>query len=179
MPEINEGKLSAALTTGIIGTAGTVVNGIVEAIMANKKQQSGETAYATQVDLAYSQALAEKDAQLAKVEAERYADSVGISAYKDAVTMSKEADAKINSVQKDLIDRVITLGQEQAATAADLRCFKTATDREFTAVYDRINCVNDKTLLVVQNELDKKISGVLKIPGRDICCENCNPCNND
>lgn len=71
---------------------------------------------------------------IAKEQAERYADGVGISAYKDSVNFATKADDKINANFKELAQAIVDVKISEAKTATELSCFQKAVGREFEAV---------------------------------------------
>lgn len=201
-----KGVGTAALTTGIIGTAYAALNsglfngnGCGGGLFNNNNGNCN----VTEKEMAYIQQLNAERAKLAEVTAERYADSVGIATYKEAVSMSNKQDEKFGALLKDVTSEVIRQGQEVAVLKADIRCLNSKVDYENAALNTKINtsvesldkdikcchkslvdaialeserraCGDEKVVAWVQSQ--DYIKGVIKIPGNDICCDDCSPC---
>lgn len=202
----SKGVAGAGLGLGIAGTALGVLNGGLGGILGGNNGWGGEVrngcqnnCFVTQNEMRYAQELDAALANTAKLEAERYTDLAAISAYKDSVALSNSVDERQNANYKELAVAVASLATEAAVNKANLACFQDGTAREFATVRNEFNsalaCQSDKFGAAIsleserrasgdekivcwtQNELNQKISGVLKIPGDQICCNKCSPCN--
>lgn len=78
--------------------------------------------------------------RLAKEEAERYTDLVGIDVYKAAVQMSNAEDAKIQANQKEVMSYIVDLAKEVALN-------KQANYYEGIILNNKIDCCCDKLKL--------------------------------
>lgn len=111
----SEGKGNAALTTGIIGTAlgglwalggGQGGNGLLGGLFGGN---CGGAAVAHDTRI-----ISALEAELAREKSERYADSVGISTFKEAIALSNKNDDKISSNYKELAQYIAQLDKQVA-----------------------------------------------------------------
>lgn len=140
----------------------------------------------TEKEFAWAQAFNAKEAELAAEKAERYADTVGTAAYREAVAMSNATDAKQAALFKELSGEIINQSREIAVLKADLRAFSVDVDH-------RITSTNERTASAIALEAERRaggdkdvqcwvqaqdyVKGVLKIDGSQICCAQCSPCD--
>jgi hypothetical protein len=173
----SSGVAKAGLTLGIIGTA--LASGIVgnvggwnvgsglfgnngNVVARNQDQQSE---------------IAALESVIAELKSMRYTDYVGMDLYKNIVQVSKEDDAKIGAVQKELLQYVIELDKQNALN-------KQASDYQFMIMNNKIDCCCDKANMTA--EFNQKINaladasilsyvnstfipGTLKLPITSIC----------
>ena len=81
----------------------------------------------------------------------RYTDYVGMDLYRNIVQVSKEDDAKINAVQKELLQYVIELDKQNALN-------KQASDYQFMIMNNKIDCCCDKANMTA--EFNQKLNGL-------------------
>lgn len=202
----SKGVAGTALGLGIAGTALGLglLNNNGDGILGLGNNNNGN-AHVTEKEMTYIQQLNAERAKLAEVTAERYADGVGISTYKEAVAMSNAQDTKFGALLKDVTSEVIRQGQEVAVLKADIKCLNSKVDYENLALNTKINttadslskdiaftnkslmdaitleserraCGDEKVVAWVQAQ--DYIKGVIKIDGDQICCGDCSPCKN-
>ena len=173
----SSGVAKAGLTLGIIGTA--LASGIVgnvggwnvggglfgnnSSVAARNQDQQSE--------------IAALESVIAELKSMRYTDYVGMDLYKNIVQVSKEDDAKISAVQKELLQYVIELDKQNALN-------KQASDYQFMIMNNKIDCCCDKANMTA--EFNQKINaladasilsyvnstfipGTLKLPITSIC----------
>jgi hypothetical protein len=176
----SSGVAKAGLTLGIIGTALGAMN--------NGGGLFGNLFGGRNVAEAEQSQIAALESKIAKLEANRYTDYVGMDLYKNIVETAKEEDAKIAKVQGDMIGYVIDLDKRTALNdqAAKLnREFDIAArDYMFTILNNKIDCCCEKAAMQV--EFNKQlgaladsavisyvnstfIPGTLKLPITSIC----------
>ena len=109
----SKGVAGAGLGLGIAGTALGVLNG--NNVLGGLFGGGGNSQDTRQI--------AQLEAELAKEKAERYADNIGMGAYKAAVEMSNKEDEKINANYKELAQAIAELDKKEAVNAANLACF--------------------------------------------------------
>ncbi len=116
-------------------------------------------------------------AKIAKLEAERYADSVGISAYKDMVAFSNKSDDKIAQVVKELADEAVINARNDATMSARIDCLEERVARNFlenrnyttelvALEAERRECCCNNMRTYVDGHF---VPGTLKIMKSDIC----------
>lgn len=120
----SKGVAGSGLGLGIAGTVLGVMNGGLGNIFGGA---GGQAQYETKE----ASCLRE---QLATVRAERYADGVAISAFRDAQILSKEADAKINANYKELAQAIAEMKVNEAVVASDLKCLAVNTNSRLDAL---------------------------------------------
>ena len=153
----SSGVAKAGLTLGIIGTAlasGLVGNGgglnigssglfnaggcsTTDSVIARNQNQQSE--------------IAALESVIAELKSMRYTDYVGMDLYKNIVQVSKEDDAKIGAVQKELLQYVIELDKQTALN-------KQASDYQFMIMNNKIDCCCDKANMTA--EFNQKLNGL-------------------
>ena len=93
----SRGVANAGLTTGIIGTAGWLLNGGLGGIFGGGNCCSENTPV-NRYELDQSMALASKDGEIALLKADKYTDEKIIEAYKDLVGQLNAFKAEQNAV---------------------------------------------------------------------------------
>lgn len=93
----SRGVANAGLTTGIIGTAGWLLNGGLGGIFGGGSCCSDNTPV-NRYELDQSMALASKDGEIALLKADKYTDEKIIEAYKDLVGQLNAFKAEQNAV---------------------------------------------------------------------------------
>ena len=164
----SKGVAGAGLGLGIAGTALGVLNGnnVLGGLFGGGNGQD-------------TRQIAQLEAELAREKAERYADGIGIGAYKAAVEMSNKEDEKINTNYKELAQAIAELDKKEAVNAANLACFQDGVRREFKAVRDEFGCAlaleserranGDQNLMCYVNATF--VPGKLVMPADAICPE--------
>ncbi len=133
--------------------------------------------YVDEKEFAWAQAFNASEAKLAKVEAERYADSVGLGVYEQLVAEAKAVRQEQNDGFRTLFEEIRNQDKEIALTQSDLRCLSVVNQKEHEAIVDgyksgiqleaerracgdeRLKCYVDATF----------IPGSLKLDADDIC----------
>jgi hypothetical protein len=141
----SSGVAKAGLTLGIIGTA--LASGIVG---GGTGWGSGLFAGNARAEREQSE-IAALESTIAELKAMRYTDYVGMDLYRNIVQVSKEDDAKINAVQKELLQYVIELDKQNALN-------KQASDYQFMIMNNKIDCCCDKANMTA--EFNQKLNGL-------------------
>lgn len=93
----SRGVANAGLTTGIIGTAGWLLNGGLGGIFGGNNCCSDNTPV-NRYELDQSMALASKDGEIALLKADKYTDKKIIEAYKDLVGQLNAFKSEQNAI---------------------------------------------------------------------------------
>lgn len=143
----SSGVAKAGLTLGIIGTA--LASGLVGNLGCGSSVlgsfTSGGCANRAQSEIASLESV------IAELKSMRYTDYVGMDLYKNIVQVSKEDDAKISAVQKELLQYVIELDKQNALN-------KQAADFQFLIMNNKIDCCCDKANMTA--EFNQKLNGL-------------------
>ena len=83
---------------------------------------------------AESQFVSSLMSELAKEKSERYADSVGINTFKEALTLVKEERETRQANDRITFETLARLDKESALNKQDIECFKKEVAREFLDV---------------------------------------------
>jgi hypothetical protein len=179
----SSGVAKAGLTLGIIGTAlGAMNNGGWGSGLFGNLFGGNNRAEAEQ------STIAALESKIAKLEAGRYTDYVGMDLYKNIVATAKEEDAKIAKVQGDMIAYVIDLDKRTAlneqASKLNREYDTAARDYMFTILNNKIDCCCEKAAMQVEFNRQlgaladssivswvqsNYIPGTLKLPITSIC----------
>lgn len=175
--EESSGVAKAGLTTGIIGTALggllTLQNGGLGGLGGLLGGCNNNGAYL----------VSAKDAEIAQLKAEKYADSVGQGVYAAVNTNLKEAyselvvtrerlataDAnfkclaasvdRIGSNVNDLNSEVANMRVREQATADAIDCLAKTTNQRFDAVYKAIDCAKHECGSAIALESERRAAG--------------------
>lgn len=188
----SSGVAKAGLTLGIIGTAlGALNSGYFGNYFGTGTSRGNwGPEYSYRRGEAEQSEIAFLESKIARLEANRYTDYVGIDLYKNIIALSKEEDEKIAKVQNQMVGYVIDLDKRTALNeqAARLnREFDTASrDYMFTILNNKIDCCCEKAAMQV--EFNRQLGaladssiiswvqsnylpGTLKLPITSICPE--------
>lgn len=137
----SSGVAKAGLTTGIIGTslAGLLAlngnnncgNGLLGGLFGGNNcgnMMAGQAAYQA--------AISAKDAEIGKLQAERYADAIGSKVYDAAIAMSNRSDEKINTNLKEAFQELVTTRERLARNETEFKCLAASVDRIGSNVND-------------------------------------------
>ena len=152
----SSGVAKAGLTLGIIGTAlasglvgggcgngcGTGIGAWGNGIFNNGSCSRSEWQQSE---------ISALESTIAELKSMRYTDYVGMDLYKNIVQVSKEDDAKISAVQKELLQYVIELDKQNALN-------KQASDYQFMIMNNKIDCCCDKANMTA--EFNQKLNGL-------------------
>ena len=105
--------------------------------------------------------IAALESHIAKLEAERYTDSVGIEVYKEAIALSNKNDDKINANYKELAQAFAALDKQIAVD-------KQATIDNFAFLNNRIDTTRNEIMCYVNATF---VPGKLVMPLSSICPE--------
>lgn len=151
----SSGVAKAGLTLGIIGTAlasGIVGNGCGNGWnWGNGLFNNGCNGGCSNRGELQQSEIAALESTIAELKAMRYTDYVGIDLYKNIVQVSKEDDAKISAVQKELLQYVIELDKQNALN-------KQASDYQFMIMNNKIDCCCDKANMTA--DFNQKLNGL-------------------
>lgn len=130
----SSGVAKAGLTTGIIGTslAGLLAlngnnncgNGLLGGLFGGNNcgnMMAGQAAYQA--------AISAKDAEIGKLQAERYADAIGSKVYDAAIAMSNRNDEKINTNLKEAFQELVVTRERLARNETEFKCLAASVDR--------------------------------------------------
>lgn len=189
----SSGVAKAGLATGIVGTslAGLLTLGKLANVGGwngwngwNNNMNCGNpcfnNGYAANI---YQSVLSEKDSEIAKLKAEKYADGVGQGVYAALNTNLKEAygelvvtrerlataDAnfqclaasvdKIGTNVNNLNAEVANMRVREQATADAIDCLAKSTHQRFDSVYNAIDCAKRETGAAIALESERRVAG--------------------
>ena len=128
-----------------------------------------ETTCVTQAEMGYAQTINQKDAEIARLNSERYTDNNIISAYRETVGLFKEEDAKISSVVKDVTASFIETGKELAVLNTKVQCM----EERMSTMKDTINQKMDYEIGGVYREIHntkRELEGAIALESERRCC---------
>lgn len=113
------------------------------------------------VAISDSRTISALESHIAKLEAERYTDSVGIEVYKEAIALSNKNDDKIQANYKELAQAFAALDKQVAVD-------KQATIDNFAFLNNRIDTTRNEIMCYVNATF---VPGKLVMPLSSICPE--------
>ena len=145
----------AGLGLGIAGTAlgllnGGAGNGLLSGLFGGNAGYNQD-----------SRVISALESELAKEKAERYADSIGIATYKEAISLSNKNDDKINANYKELAAAVAALDKRVAVE-------RQATVDNFAFLNNRIDTTKNEVMCYCNATF---VPGKLVMPLDSICPE--------
>ena len=186
----SQGVGGTALGLGIAGTAlglmngngGCGNNGLFGGLFGSNNNNNCCGCVVHEKELNYAAALAQ-------CQSERYSEQIARQEAEKAFLESRRVDDKISAVVKETTDNLIKTGVAVAENAKALECLKIAVERnreEAKSYTDaaishesQIRTLSDTNLKgYFDKELCKKIDGVLRIDGSQICYDPC-PCGKE
>lgn len=112
------------------------------------------------------------ESELAKEKAERYADSIGISTFKEAKTMFEKAQESSSANFKELVQGFIAQNEVNSAKFAaldkEVALNKQAAEYNFAILNNKIDCCGDKLRCYVDGTF---VPGKLVMPLSNLCPE--------
>lgn len=105
--------------------------------------------------------IGELESKIAKLESERYTDSVGIELYKEIISTSNKNDDKINANYKELAQFIAALDKQIAVD-------KQATTDNFAYLNNKIDTTKNEVLCYCNSTF---VPGKLVMPLSSICPE--------
>jgi len=182
-----KGQAIAGLTLGIIGTALALTNGngngILGGVFGNSDYNNGHKDRCERT-------VSTLESEIARLESARYTDYVGMDLYKNIVSVAKEEDAKIASVQNQLFTYVLDLDRRVALNAQEAELNRKydqlARDAGFKLLEQKVDCCCEKAAMTAAWNSEKAamsdagiisyinstfIPGTLKLPITSICPE--------
>lgn len=112
------------------------------------------------------------ESELAKEKAERYADSIGISTFKEAKTMFEKAQESSSANFKELVQGFIAQNEINSAKFAaldkEVALNKQAAEYNFAILNNKIDCCGDKLRCYVDGTF---VPGKLVMPLSNLCPE--------
>lgn len=112
------------------------------------------------------------ESELAKEKAERYADSIGISTFKEAKTMFEKAQESSSANFKELVQGFIAQNEVNSAKFAaldkEVALNKQAAEYNFAILNNKIDCCGDKLRCYVDGTF---VPGKLVMPLDSLCPE--------
>ena len=150
------GVAGAGLGLGIAGTALALLNNnnCGGGILGNLIGGSGSLTHDSRV-------ISALEAELAKEKAERYADSIGIATFKEAISLSNKNDDKINANYKELAQFIASLDKQIAVD-------RQATADNFAFLNNRIDASKKEVLCYCNATF---VPGKLVMPLDNLCPE--------
>lgn len=133
----SKGVAGSGLGLGIAGTALGLLNGGGNGLFGGLFNQANG-GYVTEKEQFYINEMNKKDAQLAQEKSERYSDSVGISAYKEAIALSNKNDEKLGAYIEKANNQAMTTAAELAVLKANIECLNQKLDYENKATRDQM-----------------------------------------
>lgn len=133
----SKGVAGSGLGLGIAGTALGLLNnggaGILGGLFNNTPG-----GYVTEKEQYYINEMNKRDAQLAQEKSERYADGIGIGAYKEAIALSNKNDEKLGNFIEKVNTQAMTTASELAVLKANIECLNQKLDYENKATRDQM-----------------------------------------
>lgn len=126
--KVPKGQINYNTVAGSLGLAAFAGLGL------NRCGLGGNGVAATAAATAESQYVASLLAELGKEKAERYADSVGINTFKEALGLIKEERETRQANDKTVFETLARLDKEVALNKQDIECFKKEVASEFVNV---------------------------------------------
>ena len=126
--KVPKGQINYNTVAGSLGLAAFAGLGL------NRCGLGGNGVAATAAATAESQYVASLLAELGKEKAERYADSVGINTFKEALGLIKEERETRQANDKIVFETLARLDKEVALNKQDIECFKKEVASEFVNV---------------------------------------------
>lgn len=87
--------------------------------------------------------------RLAKLEAERYADGIGINTYKEAIALSNKNDEKMQANMKEAFQAIAELDKREAVNRTEIKCLYSTLDTKIdnvnTQLLSEIKCLATNT----------------------------------
>lgn len=111
---------------------------------------------AQQAQQAQKAACAEKDAKIARLEAERYADGIVAQVYKAG---RDEKDALIAAYINPMAREIADIRVREAETAGALNALAQSTSQRFEAVYREIDCAKKECGAAIALEGERRTNG--------------------
>jgi hypothetical protein len=109
-----------------------------------------------QAQQAQQAACAEKDAKIARLEAERYADGIVAQVYKAG---RDEKDALIAAYINPMAREIADIRVREAETAGALNALAQSTSQRFEAVYREIDCAKKECGAAIALEGERRTTG--------------------
>lgn len=126
--KVPKGQINYNTVAGSLGLAAFAGLGL------NRCGLGGNGVAATATATAESQYVASLLAELGKEKAERYADSVGINTFKEALGLIKDERETRQANDKIVFETLARLDKEVALNKQDIECFKKEVASEFVNV---------------------------------------------
>lgn len=126
--KVPKGQINYNTVAGSLGLAAFAGLGL------NRCGLGGNGVAATAAATAESQYVASLLAELGKEKAERYADSVGINTFKEALGLIKDERETRQANDKIVFETLARLDKEVALNKQDIECFKKEVASEFVNV---------------------------------------------
>ena len=134
----SKGVAGSGLGLGIAGTALGLLNTGGSGLLGGIFNQNPNNGYVTEKEQFYINEVNKRDAQLAQEKSERYSDSIGISAYKEAVALSNKNDEKLGAYIEKANTQAMTTAAELAVLKANIECLNQKVDYENKATRDQL-----------------------------------------
>ena len=128
--KVPKGQINYNTVAGSLGLAAFAGLGLKNWFggVCGNNQVAGTAAFAE------SQFVSSLMSELAKEKSERYADSVGINTFKEALALVKEERETRQANDKIVFETLARLDKESALNKQDIECFKKEVAREFLDV---------------------------------------------
>lgn len=128
----SKGVAGSGLGLGIAGTAlGILGNNTLGGLFGN-------TSYVTEKEQHYINEMNKKDAELAQQRSERFAETIGINTYKEAIALSNKNDQKLGDFIEKVNAQSINTASELAVLKANIECLNQKLDYENKATRDQM-----------------------------------------
>jgi hypothetical protein len=159
----SKGVAGSGLGLGIAGTALGLLNnngGLMGTLFGNGSAPNG-SGYVTEKEQFYINEVNKRDAELAQAKSERYADNVGIEAYKEAIALSNKNDQKLGDFVEKVNTQAITTAAELAVLKSNIECLNQKLDYEIKATRNEMACKDeglDKDIRFTRHDLEQQIA---------------------
>lgn len=161
----SKGIAGSGLGLGIAGTALGLLNGngtgngLLGGLFGNNAVNGG--GYVTEREQYYINEMNKKDSEIAREKSERYADGIGISAYKEAIALSNKNDQKLGDFVEKVNNQAMTTASELAVLKANIECLNQKLDYEIKATREQAHCGDaglEKDIRYTRHDLEQQLN---------------------
>lgn len=157
----SKGVAGSGLGLGIAGTALGLLNGNGGGILSGLLGNNTGERYVTEKEQFYINEVNKRDAQLAQEKSERYADGIGISAYKEAIALSNKNDQKLGDFVEKVNTQAMTTAAELAILKSNIECLNQKLDYEIKATREQAQCGDmglEKDIRYTRHDLEQQLN---------------------
>ena len=156
----SKGVAGSGLGLGIAGTALGLLNNGGAGILGGLFNPTNG-GYVSEKEQFYINEMNKRDAQLAQEKSERYADGIGIEAYKEAIALSNKNDQKLGDFVEKVNSQAMTTAAELAVLKANIECLNQKVDYENKATREQMACADEglrKDIHYTRHDLEQQLA---------------------